>query len=463
MRLGLAVVAGVPVLVLVSLGPVAALTGSASVLVWAASATMGLFMSVAFAELAATSPRDTGGIGVLAARVLRPRSRLAATVVQWSYWFGWSPALAINGALVGNYLHELLLPQWPSSWTPVLLATVVLVAGVAVNHVGLRHGARVQTALAACVVGALVFLVAGALTSGQLDLARLLPFGPPGGWSSRSGVVALAGGLFIAGWSAYGSEMALSYSTEYQGGVRDAVGASALVGLVSVVVYSIVPLILVGVLGAAGVQRDPAVALTEQLRQVTPGAAGVVVGTLIVALLLGLNMVTIGSSRTLAQMARNGDAWSFLGRLNRHGVPSNALRFDMAVNVVLLLVVVAINEGRTATLPIALLAAANVSYFVSITLALVAAWLSHRGDGHRLFSIRPGFLHGGLALAVVNVVLLASAGFAWGWRNVTVGALALFGVVLGAHVRQRKRIVAPALGDPVVHHPRRERAMAHED
>lgn len=444
-RLGIAIAAGVPLLVLVSMGPVAGMAGPPSVLVWATSAVIGLVMAVCFAELAHSLPWHTGGIGVLSARVLAPRSRALALLAQWSYWFGWSPALAINGILVGTYLHDVLVPQTPP-WTTVLLAVAVLAVSLVVNHFGIGIGARLQAVLAVSVVLAVVLLLGGVVAHGRFDASNLRPFAPPGGWISREGIVALAGALFLAGWSAYGCELALTYGTEYRGGARDAVKALMVVAVASVAAYSAVPLLLMGVLGTRRIQDDPAVALGPLVQQVLGGAGEVVVGVLVLALLLGLNMVTIGSSRVLYQMSRNGDAWVFLGQLNRHGVPSNALRFDMGVNALLLAVSLGVNGGRTAAIPVALLAAANVGYFVTISLALVAAWLNHR-TLRRLrgvFRIRDGLSHAGLALAVLNLVLLAFAGLAWGWANVLLGLLVLVAVLL-AFTRSRRH-ASGALG-----------------
>src|SRR5262249_8473161 len=134
-RLGAAIAAGVPVLVLVSMGPVAALTGTASVAVWGFSALVGFFMALAFAELAASHPGVNGGVAPLAAQVLRPHSTVVARVGLWSYWLGWSPALAVNALLIGAYGQQLLAPHTPPQ-IAVLLATAVLVASVAVNHLG---------------------------------------------------------------------------------------------------------------------------------------------------------------------------------------------------------------------------------------------------------------------------------------------------------------------------------------
>jgi amino acid transporter len=447
-RLGAAFDSGVPVLVLVSMGPVAALVGPPSVLVWAVSASVGLLMALIFADLASGYPRLNGGVAVLAARVLRRQPALAR-IGQWSYWLGWSPALAINGLLVGSYLQRLALPDAPR-WTAVLLATAVLAASVAVNHYGLRVGGRMQAGLLICVAVPVGLLFLGALVRGNVDLSRLGAFSPPGGWTSASGWLALSGGLFIAGWSAYGAELSLAYPTRYHNGVRDALQVTGFVALASVAAFAIVPFLLIAIVGVDGVRQDPADAFHELSVRSVGSASGLVLGVLTIALVLGLNMIAIASSWTLCQMARGGDAWARLAKLNRHGVPGNALRFDLAVNVGLLLVITVLTGGDTAEIPIALLAASNVAYLVSMCVALAAAWHNHRTASVRgLIRLRPGLM--GLAPLLIgfNIILLATAGFAWGWRNVAIGAAVLSAAVLVATWRTgRVRTPVPTAGLP---------------
>lgn len=443
--LGLAVTAGVPVLVLVSMGSVTALTGTVSPAIWAVSALIGLFMAIAFADLAASLPHVTGGVGACAGSVLARHNRMLAVTARWSYWFGWSPALAINSALVGTYVHDTLVPR-AAAWTVVLIAVLVLGGSVTVNHFGVRHGARLQVALVACVAVPVTLVTGAALLRGDFHPGRLAPFAPPGGWLSGHGLVAIAGGLFLAGWSAYGAELALAYGTEYRRGIRDAVRTLMVIAVVSVVVYSLMPLILTGVLGTKRIQADPAVALRPLAEQVAGGLSGLLVGVLVLALLLGTNMVMLASSRTLYQLARDGNAWRFLGAVNRHGAPANALRFDFGVNVLLLLAVFALNRGRTSDLPTALLAAANVGYILSMSLALIAAWLNHRQASRRsgFLRIKRGFMRVALVLAVFNLALLLTAGFAWGWANVLLGAAVLTGIV-AVFARGYRRVPAESV------------------
>ena len=55
-------------------------------------------------------------------------------------------------------------------------------------------------------------------------------------------LIAVAGALFVAGWSAYGAELALSYGTEYRNGARDAADAAVAIAFVAI--------------GARGVSRN---------------------------------------------------------------------------------------------------------------------------------------------------------------------------------------------------------------
>jgi amino acid transporter len=425
-RSGCAIAMGVPALVLVSVGPVAAFAGPPSILAWAITGAIGLVMVLAFAELVGAFDRETGGISVAAARALRPHSPFVALLGQWSYWFGWTLALAITGALVGNYLRRAAFPDAPE-WSAWLLAVGVLFACLVLNRYGIRISSWVQVLLAGTIMAALAAVLVVPLVAGEIDLGRLAPFEPPGGWTSWQGVSAIGGALFLAGWSSYGAEVALSWRAEYRNGTRAATSAAVAIGIIGLATFTIVPFVLVAALGPEQVRNAPETALVPLAQNVTDEAATVVLGVLLVSLLLAMNMIAISSSRLLWQMGRNGDAWAAFGRLNRHGVPETALRFDFAFNVCVLTLSLAINGSRIAEVPVALLASANIGYFLSIIIALVAAWTLRRAQpqGARLFRAPRGVIGATLPLAVLNAALLGFSGTAWGWQNAGLGALAI--------------------------------------
>jgi amino acid transporter len=390
----------------------------------------------------------SGGIAALSAEVLGRRSRPLALLSQWSYWFGWSPTLAISSALAAGYLQTALIPHSPA-WVGWLLAGVVLCLSAALNLRGIRLAGRMQLVLGVCALVPIVVLAALPWATGLVHWQNFQPFAPPGGWLSAGGVTVLAGGLFIAGWSAYGCELALTYSGEYRGGARDAIRTLLTTGAVSVVVFTAVPIALIGVLGTAGAQADPSVALIPFAQRVTGSASVVVFALLLVSLLLGVNMVMIGSSRLLRRMGESGYAWEGLARLNRHGAPRNATLFDVGANFVLLAAILVLTRGQITAAPIYLLAAANVGYFISIILAQVAVVLQRRAatpDPRVRFRAPRGVIAVGVVLTVLNVVLLATAGFAWGWANILLGLACLAGVVviLGRTFRSRRRVATIA-------------------
>jgi amino acid transporter len=444
-QLGVAVASGVPILILLSLGPVAALAGPPSVVVWALAALVGMVMAVPFAELVYLFPDQTGGIAVVSAHALRPHSRLLAVLVQWSYWLGWSLGVAVHGILVGGYLQRLLLPG-DSPWAAWLIAVAILGVSAFVNRFGIRPGAWFQLSLLACTVAVAGLLLGLPLLTGDVELGHLAPFQPPGGWVSLHTPVALAGAFFIAGWSAYGAEITLTYRAEYGKGPRDVFRCLMLLAGLTVAVYSVVPLVAFVVVGSDHVRGGPVPlleSLSEQGGLVTSLLAPV---ALVGAFFLTLNMIAIGSSRALWQMARNGEAWAFLGRLNRHGVPGNALVFGFVTNATVLAISLLINDNR-GDAPIALLASANVGYFLSLILALVATWMMRRTQPEleRPFRSPSGYVGFGLSVAVFNTVLLAGAGAAWGWHNIVLGVVIL--VVAAALFTPRAALFPTRAGD----------------
>jgi amino acid transporter len=434
-QIGIAIVAGVPALVLVSVGPIAAVAGNAAVLVWALSAALGLAMAFTFAKLAHYFPDVPGGIGVLAGHALRRRPALAS-LSRWSYWLGWSPGVAVYSAVAGNYGASLLGKEHSTS-TALMLSLLTILLCAAINYRGLANGAIVQTALGLAMLGLLLFFSGAPLTSRQFSLARLLPMHPQQGWTSWTGIAAFAGALFLAGWTTYGAELAISLASEYRRGTRDVVACLAAVAAVTFVVYTFVPALITGAIGLDRVRDDPAQALLALVPRSLVIGKFLVFAAIFVSLFLCINMVAVTSSRVLYQIARDEEWFRFLGRRNRHGVPGTALLFDMTANAGLLILVYAVTGGRSADVPLVLLCAANVGYFVTIILALAGASdAAHRLEGKRcpLCCSRPAIC----VTAGINGLLLGAAGFAWGWRNVAIGWVILLAIVTFAAIARRQ-------------------------
>jgi amino acid transporter len=388
-----------------------------------------------------------GGVAGAGAAVLRPRNRSLASLVQWSYWLGWSPALAISAALIAEYVHGRYLPT-TSPWVAWMIALGILALAAFVNHLGLRPSAWLQVALVAALVLPAAVLVAAPIVGGHFNADRV-SLDIRGGWRSGAGISAFGGALFLAGWSAYGSEVALTYTPEYRRRSRDAVRAVFGAAAAVLVVCAVVPLLLLGGLGATALGKDPAASVLAS------GGAGswvdqAAVPLLLISFALTLNLISASDARVLYQMGRSGEAWAFLGRLNARGAPENALLFDAGANATYLAVGLAVTGGKLSEVPTTLLTAACIGYFVSLILALAAAWIARRGElGAKTGYRAPrGFITLGLGLAAFNAALLLAAGSVWGWRNVGLGLLLLVAVALFGERRPGRRpeaVVEPGL------------------
>jgi amino acid transporter len=427
-QLGVAMIGGVPALVLVSMSQIATLAGGAAILVWILSAILGLIMAFTFADLARCYPGISGGIGILGGYAFEETRPWAAILSRWSYWLGWSPALAVYSTVIGNYA-ALLLTEHPSPWIAATLSITCVVASTLLNYRGLGGSTVVQAVLGVAMFALLLFFTGAPLLSGRFQWERLLPLVPPTGWGTWEGLTAVAGALFLAGWTCYGAELAISMAAEFHGGTRDVVVCLIVVALVTFGVYTIVPTLITGSLGVTRIQSDPAEALLHLVPAAAAAAGRVLVfAAIFISMLLSVNMIATTSSRLLFQIAHDEHSFSFLGRINRYGIPGNAMLFDMLMNVALILAVFAFSRGRTATVPLALLCASNVGYFVTIVLALIGAAMAPRTPGRvRRLCCSPAVVG---PLVTINLVLLACAGFAWGWPNVVTGWIVLVTLTL---------------------------------
>jgi amino acid transporter len=434
-RTGLALVSGVPALVFVSIAPVAALSGKASTLVWCVSATVGLILALAYSELPRRFPHANGGLGVLGAYALAPFGYWAASLTRWSYWLGWSPGLGVYSALVANYIAGSVAGH--DSFAAWVCALMVIAATTALNYHGWSRIFAVQVPLSVTMVAVIVIVAGWPLVSGQVHLDNLFPLTPDGGWTGP-GFAAVCGSLFIAGWTCYGGELAMALTGEYRRGANDAVRCLVGISVATMVVYALVPAVIIGSLGPAVVQRDPADILAALVPRPFGGVDKLLVGAaIVVPLVLSVNMITATSARLLCQIGRDDAAFAWLARQNAHGMPSSALFFDGGVNIVLVTIAFVLSRGQSLEVPLFLLCAANICYFVAVIMSLVGVLVLRPCDAHRRKICCSAPVVGG-AIAF-NLLLLASAGYAWGWTPVAMGSGALITLLAGTAAVRRCR------------------------
>jgi len=198
-------------------GVAAAVGAAASPFVWIAGGLLTLAGALAYAELGAMYPR-AGGLYHFLKEAWGPAT---------GFLYGWTCLLCImSGGIAaiavgfGEYLG-VFLPWFASShrvlsmgaWSVngAQVAALLAIAGLtAINHLGVREGARVQGAFTIAKLAAIVMLVWWGLSRPSLTgVSVALPAAPLGGWSGFAGAFGFA---MIATLWTYDGWYALTFS-----------------------------------------------------------------------------------------------------------------------------------------------------------------------------------------------------------------------------------------------------------
>lgn len=114
------VAAGVPPLVLFSIGGIAGVAGKVAFLVWIVSMCMGFLQSFTYAEMAGMFGNKSGGTSVYGATAWLRYSKLIAPLSVWCNWFAWSPVLSLGCTIAAGYILNALFPI-PGATSPQVL------------------------------------------------------------------------------------------------------------------------------------------------------------------------------------------------------------------------------------------------------------------------------------------------------------------------------------------------------
>ncbi|BBX38134.1 amino acid permease-associated region [Mycolicibacterium mageritense DSM 44476 = CIP 104973] len=433
---GLAIALGVPLLILPSLGYLPMYLAAAAILVWGLSVLQGFMQSTAYAEMATTFPKASGLPG-FAQHIFRTgghrgkydKGKLIGGFSAWSYWFAWSPVLAIFSILVGGYLHG-LFPALGETFTEYQLAlisgVVIFTVLFVVNWFGLKDGAKLGYILAAFSLIPLVVLTAAPFATGHVDLANITGNWMPADWSWDMHHILILFGIFaIAQWSACAWETAAIYGPEYKNPAKDVSKALFACGVICFFSFVLVQAAVIGVLGVDGVQAEPVSPLIPVAHAVF-GEVGTMatIIMLIAAMILIIQTAYLGSSRAMHSMAVEGNLPKVLGKTNRQGTPFVAMLAIAGFNLVL------ISMGN----PAAIVAASAIGYTCANGISLFAYVRARKRPEfaglERPFKAPRGWKNVAMAfglfnvpLCLVGVVYLNSLEV--GWTSTWVGFLVL--------------------------------------
>ncbi|WP_019818746.1 APC family permease [Saccharomonospora saliphila] len=409
------VATGASLMVSVSLAEMAAEIGNVSIWIWIVTAVVGAFQCLLIAELTARFPGRAGGTAQFAYGATTRGSPTLGALSSWCYWFAWTPGIAVNLILASTYLKSLF---WPEADVIVLSLGIAAVLYV-VTALGLRLSTIVNAVLASVALVVIAVIVTTPLFhTDSFEFGNVLPSALPA--EAPEGFWGVAGIILkwtmIATWAAYAAEMASTVCSEIREPQRHMKRIMSLSAGIAIVLFTIVPIVLFGVVGVEGLQRDPFTVFAE-IGGITFGPAGeLIVGLgLAAVLLLGAEIFIIGSSRTIHQMAQDRHLPSIFGRVNRRGAPVGSIVGDGLV-IALMLVVFGTDVVNV-------VAAATFGY-LTVFVLLPIAYLTLRRQPDRAHStVRLGrpFIGIAVVLALFNTAVLVFGGAQWGGDVIAVG------------------------------------------
>ncbi|MBN8632769.1 MAG: APC family permease [Rhodobacterales bacterium] len=492
------VAAGVPPLVLFSIGGIAGTTGKLAFVVWIISMIMGFLQSFTYAEMAGMFGNKSGGTSVYGATAWLRYGKLIAPLSVWCNWFAWSPVLSLGCAIAAGYILNALFPIPLADSQPVMdwvtanigsytaetqsvidymaanagtavedaIKTVAATDGVAaltpafrtweafmitipglgnlhfnstfvigvilmliilmIQERGIASTASAQKWLAIIVLVPLLLVGLVPILTGAINWMNVTNLVPPtaaysgvdGEWNI-GGWTLFLGGLYIAAWSTYGFETAVCYTRELKDPKTDTFRAIFYSGLLCCVFFFLIPFSFQGVLGQEGMLASGIVDGTgvgEAMGNMIGGGpviTQIFVILMIMALFLAIMTAMAGSSRTLYQGSRDGWLPKYLGEVNSHGAPRNAMWTDFGFNVILL--ALASDVGGY----FYVLAISNVGYILFNFLNLNAGWIHRIDSAHMERPWKAPTLLIGLntVLAFVNALFLGAGAKVWGYEN----------------------------------------------
>lgn len=403
----------------VAMGPMADQVGNIQPLIWAFAAAAGLVQCLFIAELATHFPHRSGGTATYAHEAFGGRNRWLPALSSWGYWFAWTPGIAVNLILAASYLRATIAPHVST----VALSLTLGAALYAVNARGLRLNVRITATLIVLTALPLAALLMAPLVDPSLfHGGHVWPLHFPAGHGAPASLVIKW--LFVATWSAYGAEMGSTIFAECRASERAAVRGMAVAGTACLVGFTLVPLVMTGIVGARGLSANPATVFLAPARIVLGGAGAMITGLMLAgALIAGAQAYIISSSRTLYQMSRDGYMPRMFQRVNRFGVPFNTVLCDATVIALLI--------GIFGTNVVNVVAAANTGYllvFIILPLGFVIVRRRRSRAGDAL--VMPGWMTPlALIFAAFNAVLLVLGAALWGTRIWLTGAVVMTAVL----------------------------------
>ncbi|MGB8314499.1 MAG: APC family permease [Aestuariivirga sp.] len=473
------VAAGVPPLVLFSIGGIAGTTGKLAFLVWIISMTMGFLQSFTYAEIAGMFGNKSGGASVYGATAWLRYSKFIAPLSVWCNWFAWSPVLSLGCAIAAGYILNALFPiplfidtspevlawladpanagkaaadaiaavtaagtpairTWELAGIPIpglgimhfnttfVIGAILMLIMFWIQHRGIASTAAAQKWLAIIVLVPLLLVGLVPILTGAIDTANVTGLVPPtaaysgvdGTWSI-GGWTLFLGGLYIAAWSTYGFETAVCYTSELKNPKTDTFKAIFYAGLLCCLFFFLVPFAFQGVLGQAGMLAPGIVdgtGIAEALGNMV-GGHPVITQIFVILMILALFLAIMTAMAGSSRTLYQGSKDGWLPRYLTHVNEHGAPTRAMWTDFTFNLILLALASDLAGYFYV--LAISNVGYIIFNFLNLNAGWIHRIDSGHveRPWKA-PSWLIGlNTVLAFVNALFLGAGAKVWGYST----------------------------------------------
>ena len=404
-----------------------------SLVLWGASAAIGMLQSWIYSEPATMFGHRSGGISLYAHEGWKRYSTLVGPLSAFGYWIGWSVVLSIFGKVIGDLAQS---QWWPhSTWTVSIgsnhlglggcIAIGTIIAVWLFNIFGLRPAVWFSYACAGLLMIPLALFIVVPYITGDWHSSNVHATWP-GPWG---GVKLALVFMFLNGWSDYGTEACATFAPEYRDTKRDTSRALRSSAMFMVLVCVLLPLGLGGVTGAVTTGAEGQFYTAAMTQIAGHGAASFFTICIIASLLLSMTSSTSDAGRALFGISRAGMTIKQLGVLNRFHVPARAMTVDLLVNVALVLFI---------SSNLAILYMSNIGYILCHIFALSAFLLlrKDRPNWPRPIKVGAPWVPIAAALLVANMVFFAIGAFApklngyGNWTDFGIGVGILFGSLL---------------------------------
>lgn len=473
------VAAGVPPLVLFSIGGIAGTAGKVAFVVWIISMIMGFLQSFTYAEMAGMFGNKSGGASVYGATAWLRYSKFIAPLSVWCNWFAWSPVLSLGCVIAAGYILNSFFPipvfteqsaqvvAWladpanagkvaadaiaavTTAATPAirnwelftlnipglgglhfnakfLIGTALMLLMLAIQHRGIASTAKAQKLLAIIVLVPLLLVGLVPILTGAISSANITGLVPPtaaysgvdGTWSI-GGWTLILGSLYIAAWSTYGFETAVCYTSELKNPKTDTFKAIFYSGLLCCVFFFLVPFSFQGVLGQSGLLAGGIVdgtGVAEALGNMV-GGHPVVTQIFVILMILALFLAIMTAMAGSSRTLYQGSKDGWLPRY-LSGVNANgAPSKAMWTDFAFNLFLLALASDSSGYFYV--LAISNVGYIIFNFLNLNAGWIHRVDSGHiaRPWKAPSALIGFNTFLAFVNALFLGAGAKVWGYSN----------------------------------------------